>query len=417
MDTCNALTRGTVNRTEMRKLLFVEEDPNRCKALELALQSRRDRWEMGFATSAKSAQRELEESSWDVVVADLMSQNGRAILAEVRNLSPEAVRIGLVDRMQSSVPHISYVHQFITKPIDQKELEVAVERSCKLKELLEGELISRTIGALGDLPSAPSVYLKVVDKLDEPDVSIDEVAGIVADDIAISARLLQLANSALFRTSREIATVRMAASYLGLSTLRNLVLASEVFRAFADAPAISGFSVEALHSHSRLTAGIVASMDLPKDVQNGAAVAALLHDIGKLVLACKMPDRFARLLARASERNQPLYQVEEELWGITHAEIGAYLLGLWGLPLGITEAVAYHHSPGRVPHYRFDAVAAVYVANLLANDHEDSTTDRRTCWDLTLVEDLGIADRIPDWKTMAQRLVVQQGQVTQGSLQ
>jgi HD-like signal output (HDOD) protein len=413
----SGLPRGTVNQSEMRKLLFVEEDPGRCKALELALHSYQDRWQMGFATSAKSAQHEVEETSWDVIVADLMSVTGRSVLAEVRTSSPESVRIGLVDRMQSSLPHISYLHQFITKPIDPKELEVAVDRSCKLKELLEGELISRTIGALGELPSAPSVYLKVVEKLDEPDVSIDEVAEIVSGDIAISARLLQLANSALFRTSREIATVRMAASYLGLSTLRNLVLASEVFRAFADAPPISGFSVEGLQTHARLTAGIVASMDLPKDVQNGAAVAALLHDIGKLVLACKMPDRFARLLARASERNQPLYQVEEELWGITHAEIGAYLLGLWGLPLSITEAVAYHHSPGRVPHYRFDAVAAVYVANLLAHDHENSTTDRRTCWDLTLVEDLGIADRIPDWKTLTQRLVAQQRQVSQGLLQ
>ncbi len=401
----------------MRKLLFVEEDPSRRKALEKSLLSYGDRWEICFAASAKSAQSELEATSWDVVIADLVSRDGRSTLADVRISFPEAVRIGIVDRMQSSLPHISYIHQFITKPIDPNELEVAVERSCKLKELLEGELISRTVGALGELPSAPSVYLKLVDKLNEPDTSVDEVAEIVAGDIAISARLLQLANSAIFRTSREIATVRMAASYLGLSMVRNLVLASEVFRAFADAHPVMGFSVEGLQSHARLTAGIVAGMDLPKDVQNSAAVAALLHDVGKLVLACKMPDRFARLLARAAEKNQPLFRVEEELWGITHAEIGGYLLGLWGLPVGITEAVVYHHSPGRVPHYRFDAVAAVHIANLLAHECESSATDLKDCWDLGLVKDFGIANLIPEWKEVARRVAEQQGLVAQGAVQ
>jgi HD-like signal output (HDOD) protein/CheY-like chemotaxis protein len=410
-------TRRTVDDLGMRKLLFVEEDASRRKVLESSLVSYSDRWEICFAASAKSAHSELEATSWDVVIADLVSQDGRSILADVRVSSPEAVRIGLVDRMQSSVPHISYIHQFITRPIDPRELEVAVERSCKLKELLEGELISRTVGALGELPSAPSVYLKLVDKLNEPDASVDEVAEIVAGDIAISARLLQLANSAIFRTSREIATVKMAASYLGLSMVRNLVLASEVFRAFADAHPVMGFSVEGLQSHARLTAGIVAGMDLPKGVQNSAAVAALLHDAGKLVLACKMPDRFSRLLSRASEKNQPLFRVEEELWGITHAEIGAYLLGLWGLPVGITEAVAYHHSPSRVPHYRFDAVAAVHIANLLAHECEGSTADLSDCWDLALVKDLGIAHLIPGWKEVGMRLVEQERQVAQGVLQ
>ena len=105
-------------------------------------------------------------------------------------------------------------------------------------------------------------------------------------------------------------------------------------------------------------------------MRDAAIVAALLHDIGKLVLAYKMPDRFARLLARAQAEEKPLYQVEEELWGITHAEVGAYLLGLWGLPLRVTEAIAYHHAPSAVPHQRFDALAAVYVANLLAHESE-----------------------------------------------
>jgi HD-like signal output (HDOD) protein len=135
-------------------------------------------------------------------------------------------------------------------------------------------------------------------------------------------------------------------------------------------------------------------------------LSPLLHDIGKLVVAYRMPDRCARLLARARAEKQPLYRVEEELWGITHAEVGAYLLGLWGLPIRVTEAIAYHHSPSAVPHQNFDALAAVYVANLLANENEGTDGDQQ--WDLDFLEDVGVIDKLPGWRRMAEQVVLSQ---------
>ncbi len=162
----------------------------------------------------------------------------------------------------------------------------------------------------------------------------------------------------------------MAASFLGLEVVKNLVLSLGVFKAFENLPAIAEFSLEEMQAHSRLTAAIAQRLGLSKEAQDAAVVASLLHDIGKLVLAYKMPNRFARLLASAKSEQRPLYRIEEELWGITHAEVGAYLLGLWGLPIQVTEAIAYHHTPSAVPHRGFDAISAVYIANLLAHESD-----------------------------------------------
>ncbi len=217
----------------MLKLLFVQANPESSHALEAALIPQRGEWEMCFVSDAEEALHQLEMVPHDVIVADLASESDKSLLTRVRESFPEAVRIGLVPQAHSRLRHLSVVHQFLIKPFVVRELEVAVERSCKLRELLQGELICRTLGKLEELPAAPTLYLRLLEKLNqEPEVSVDEVAEIVEADVAISAKLLQLVNSAIFRTSCEIATVKLAASYLGLNVIKDLALSTEVFRAF-----------------------------------------------------------------------------------------------------------------------------------------------------------------------------------------
>jgi putative nucleotidyltransferase with HDIG domain len=394
----------------MRKLLFAPADPRTCKAWEGTLRTYKDVWEAHIVLDAATAHKQLSETEWDAVIAHLASQNGTSLLMKARESFPEAVRIGVVSPGQLRAPQPSCVHQLVADPLDLQELEVAVERSCRLRDLLRGERICQTVGELGELPSAPGVYLQLVAQLNRPETSIGEIAEIIEGDVGTSARLLQLVNSVIFRTSREIVTVKMAASLLGLNVIKNVILSMEAFQAFQKIPAIPGFSWEELQTHCRLTAAITGQMHLPVEIRDAAIVAALLHDIGKLVLACKMPDRFARLVARAHAEEKPLYQVEEELWGITHAEVGAYLLGLWGLPLRVTEAIAYHHAPSTVPHQRFDALAALYVANLLAHESEGTRVDRR--WDLQFLERVGALPLLSGWKDMAQQLALGQREST-----
>jgi HD-like signal output (HDOD) protein len=379
----------------MRKLLLVPADARACQDLATAVRFHKPEWEAYIVSSPEIAVGRLKEMDWDAVAAALDSPSGRFILTRAREAFPEIVRIGVVPPSQLKMAQLSFVHQTVSDLLDLEELELALERSCRLQDLLRGERLCRTLGELGELPAAPTVYLQLVAKLNQPGTSVGEVAAIIEGDPAISAKLLQVVNSIVFRTTREIATVKMAASFLGLDVLKNLVLSTEAFRAF-EKISIPGFSLDELQAHSRLTAAIAGQMDVPDDLRDAAIVAGLLHDIGKLVIAYKMPERFERLWERARVQNKPLFQIEEELWGITHAEVGAYLLGLWGLPTIVTETIAYHHAPAAVPHRRFDALAAVHVANLLAHGQEGSC-------DSSLLQNWGVADRLPSWTNMARR--------------
>jgi putative nucleotidyltransferase with HDIG domain len=405
----------------MRRLLFAPADHGTGRAWEAALQSYRGRWDAPVVLGGAAACAKLSEQDWDAVVAPLGSADGLAVLSAAQEAVPEAVRIGVVPQRQLRAPHPSFVHQVVCDPLDFQELAVALERSCRLRDLLRGERICQTVGELGELPSAPGVYVALVAKLNRPDTSVGEIAEIIEGDVGTAARLLQLVNSVIFRASREILTVKTAVGFLGLDVVKNAVLSMEGFQAFQKIPAIPGFSLEELQTHCRLTAAIAARLPLPADVRDAAIVAALLHDIGKLVLAYKMPDRFARLVARARSERKPLFRIEEELWGITHAEIGAYLLGLWGLPLRVTESIAYHHAPSSVPHQRFDPLAALHAANLLAHETESHGTENRAIedqateaggteplWDMAFLEGLGVAGQLPAWRQMAREVAAAQ---------
>jgi putative nucleotidyltransferase with HDIG domain len=391
----------------MRKLLFATADPRTLQSWEASLPAYKDVWDARIVSDTTGAHAQLtEDRDWDAIITPLSWQNGILLLGKARESSPEAVRIGVVPRSGLRAPQPSCVHQVVADPLDFRELEVALERSCHLRDLLRGERICQTVSELGELPSAPGIYLQLMQKLNGPEPSVGEIAGLIEGDVGTSARLLQLVNSAVFRTSHQIVTVRMTVSLLGLDVIKDVVLSMEAFQAFQKIPAIPGFSWEKLQAHCRLTAAIAAQMRLPAEIRDAAIVAALLHDIGKLVLACKMPDRFARLVARAQAEEKPLHQIEEELWGITHAEVGAYLLGLWGLPLRVTEAIAYHHSPSAVPHHRFDALAALYVANLLATEAEGVSNSAE--WDLSFLEQAGVTGLLPGWKRMAREIASSQ---------
>lgn len=393
----------------MRKILFQEEDPKNLGILKMVLHPVQEEWETNLVPSAEAALNALSTAPWEAIVADLETKSGKGLLADARERFPDVVRIGLLGRARPPVGDLSLVHQFVSKPWELSELRTAVERSCRLRELLGDELICKTVGKLTDLPAVPSIYQKLTHILKDPDVSLQDVAKIVEGDFAISARILQLVNSSLFRTTREIGSVKTAASFLGLEVIKNLVLSMALFRAFEGVEKVPGFSLEDLQAHSRLTTEIVRALPLPRDMWDAAIVACLLHDVGKLVLAWKMPARFTKLLKRAREQARPLNQIEEELWGITHAEIGAYLLGLWGFPFAVTEAVAYHHAPSRVPHRCFDVLAAVYVSNLLAHECEahlgvsGSLVAAHCDIDMAFLQELGVAEQLPAWRAIAQQ--------------
>jgi HD-like signal output (HDOD) protein len=238
------------------------------------------------------------------------------------------------------------------------------------------------VSAIGDLPSLPGTSARLMEALTTPDVPLESISRIIERDVAIAAKVLQLVNSAFFGHPHRILTVQMAVGCLGLDILRQFVLSVEVFRTFEPRCPIPGFSLEQLDQHSRLTAAIAARLADSKQKADSHVVAALLHDAGKLVLASRLPHVFAAALEKSRALGVPLYQVEEESSGISHAEIGGYLLGLWGLPTPVVRAVARHHHPGTAPvfangqhgHPGLDALNTVHIANALAHEVEQGAT-------------------------------------------
>jgi len=394
----------------MRRILFVDDEPRVLEGLQRTLRPHRHEWDMAFAPGAEAALALLEASPFDVIgVSDMRMPgvDGAALLSRVRELYPQMVRIVLSGQTELAVAlrAVPVAHQFLAKPCDASMLRVAVERACHLKDLLNDESICRIVGSMGELPSLPRVYEELTQALASPDASLAHIARIVERDVAISAKILQLVNSAFFGLAQPITTIRGAVSYLGINMLKNLVLSVEVFRAFKADKKVAGFSLERLQKHAQLTARVASRLPAQKHLADVVMVAALLHDVGKLILAWKLPDRFLQALDRARAEGRPMHAVEKDLSGVTHAEIGAYLLGLWGLPYAIVEAVAHHHAPDRVPHTTFDALAAVYVANLLAHEEELPNPPGLTPWpppiDTEFVNALGFAESLPQWRATA----------------
>jgi len=228
----------------------------------------------------------------------------------------------------------------------------------------------------------------------------------------MSAKLLQIVNSAFFGLSRRLKSVADAINYLGLHLIKNLVLSIEVFGSFQEQKLPGVVSIEAINAHSLLAGRIANHIIDDPDMAKDAFAAALLHDVGKLILAAHLPDVITQSIQHAETHGVPLHVAEQELGAVGHAEVGAYLLGRWGLPYPMIEAVAFHHSPARVNHTSFDLLSAVHVADALADEvAPQPQRGERPHLDLEYLERLGVADRLPAWRELAEREV---GEAEQG---
>ena len=393
----------------MKRILFVDDEPNVLDGVRRMLHSMRREWEMVFTSSGQAALTELEAAHFDVIVSDMRmpGMDGATLLTRVQERFPEVVRIVLSGHteMEAALRAVPVAHQFLTKPCDPDDLRSVVEQACNLQALFDNKTIRDVIGRIDTLPSVPSLYMAVTRALADPDASLSDVARIVEQDAGMCAKVLQLVSSAFFGLPRRVTNIQDALNYLGTNMIKNVVLSVEVFRTWKVNGGLAGFSIEAQQSHALLTANIAARLVTEKRQADDAFMAAMLHDIGKLVLAVHLEEHFARVLSAMREHARPMHAIEEELSGVTHAGIGAYLLGLWGLPYPIVEAVAHHHAPARLAHGCFDIVGAVYVADMLAHQcagaSPDATHDMHEPIDLDYLEGLGVADQLPSWRSMA----------------
>jgi HD-like signal output (HDOD) protein len=228
----------------------------------------------------------------------------------------------------------------------------------------------------------------------------------------MSAKILQVVNSGFFGISQSATSVAQAVGYLGTDVIKTLALQSETFRAFVPTAGIPTSFWKRMQRHSQHSAIIAGTLPIAREIREATVVAALLHDAGIFALASTMPDQFTLVLDEVERRKCTQVEAEEALFGISHAEVGAYLLGLWGMrSLGV-EAIAHHHHPSRIRHEGLDCSLAVYLSNLIAHDVEgnldDPDREGLSVADRMELKELGLLDQYPSFKSKAMQVLSMQ---------
>jgi HD-like signal output (HDOD) protein/CheY-like chemotaxis protein len=347
------------------KVLFVDDEEAVLSGLRRMLRRHAADWETCFVVGGEAALDCLQEDRFDVVVTDMRMPgvDGATVLGAARDRHPGTVRIVLSghNEMASALRAVPLAHQYLTKPCDPLELRGAVHRALRLQESLDRTGLLSVIGGVDLLPSPPAAIRELEALLGEREVDVDRVVDVVSADPAISAKLLQLVNSAFFGVARRVADVGTAVRYLGIVTVRDLAVAAHAFGSLTrEGP---NALVEDIQAHSIQVAELTQLLIGPGEQRHDAFAAALLHDIGRLVLAARATDAYAALVQTASP-GRPLHELEREAFGASHAEIGALFLSLWGLPYPIVEVVLSHHRP-RVVQSPFSTADATFLAEQL----------------------------------------------------
>ncbi len=396
----------------MKRILFVDDEENVLHGLRRMLHPFRKEWEMVFTIGSEAALKALAQTEFDVVVSDMRMpcMDGAQLLNEVKRRHPQVVRIILSghSEMETILRSVGPTHQYLAKPCDSEELKKVITRACALRDLLSENALRALASQMSSIPSLPQTYTEIVTELQSPEASIQRIGQIVSKDVGMAAKVLQLVNSAFFGLRHHVSDPAQAASFLGVDTIKALVLSVHVFSQleFAD---VEGLCLDTLWTHSAMTGAlakkIISEEDGSEQLRGDALTAGLLHDTGKLILAANLPERYAEVLSIVRDDGASLCEAERQHLGNTHAEVGAYLLGLWGLPDPIVEAVAFHHTPRGCLGEGLTPLMAVHVANALmhAPGHSAEATDIPSL-DVEYITQLGLLDRVTTWQSLCSEM-------------
>jgi HD-like signal output (HDOD) protein len=371
------------------------------------LRPKRNEWNMKFVGSAQAALEALKSEPCEVVVTDMRmpGMNGAELLEIVQREYPDTIRLILSGQAEteSVMKALGVSHQFLSKPCDAEILQGTISRAFALRDLAGSEQVKALVARINKLPTLPTSYQRLVEVLRSPSSSIDDVAAVISTDPAMTARLLKLVNSAYFGLQKPVADVARAGALLGIDRIMALVLGQGIF-SDCEAPKVEGFSMEALWQHSVATATaahrIATAEKMDRDQVAAAFLAGMLHDIGRLVLAMGLPEQYTKVLKQAAAgRPGELQQIEMLELRASHTDVGAYLVGLWGLPNTIAEAIAYHEDPSQARVESFGLPAIVHAADRIAYrpDIEDPRSPELGL-NVAHFEKHGRIERWKDWR-------------------
>jgi HD-like signal output (HDOD) protein/CheY-like chemotaxis protein len=391
-------------------ILFVDDDPFILRGFQRSMDEYCDVWEADFALSGKEALEKVSGRPYDAIVTDMHMpvMDGIQLLDAVSRMTPGVIRFVLSGNTSDVqiLKSTHLVHQMIPKPCEMERIHETVERACRLRDMLSAPQLLRLITGIKTLPSVPRLYNQLLKQLQSEHASSLEVGKIIAQDAAMTAKILQLVNSAFFGISENISSPQKAVTILGLNTIKSLVMGIQVFSEYQGSSNISA-SVDVVWKHSlqvsSLAFSIARSLGLSSQEREDARVSGVLHDVGML-LGFQIPGFFQSV--RFHKNGHAFIESEYQSLGTSHAEMGGYLLGIWGLPNTIVEAVTFHHRPGIQAAAKPGLVTALHAANGLINACQIERNNNYAPYlDMPYLQKLGLVEHLDEWGIVASDLL------------
>jgi putative nucleotidyltransferase with HDIG domain len=355
-----------------KRVLFVDDEPLVLQGLQRVLRGMRNEWEMEFVDGGQKALEAMRESLFDVVVTDMQmpGMDGAQLLNALAREFPDTIRIILSGHADQNliIQCLDSAHQYLTKPCDPDLLKRLVNEACRLEGKVASERVRKVVGSIERLPSIPATYQKLSEALEREETTTAELGRIIASDIGMTAKILKLVNSAFFGLRRELTNPTDAVTYLGTETVRSLVLVTGIFEE-AKPLATRRIRLEDIWAHSLSVAqnarAILRAFHAGEQDQNSAFTSGLLHDAGTLILARHFPEAYDDALDLVANQHYLMSLAEQRFLGVNHAEVGAYLIGLWGLSPVIVQSIQFHHNPSEVPNVLdgMSPLAALHLAD------------------------------------------------------
>ncbi|WP_027722890.1 response regulator [Maridesulfovibrio zosterae] len=351
------------------RVLFVDDEPNVLAAIRRMLRSKRTEWDMFFEESGEKAFELLGKKEFDVVVSDILmpGMDGAELLNRIKNCYPSTIRIALSGQvgLDEVVRSIKAVHQYISKPCEAGKLIERIEGALESRCILTDQNMQLLVTEINALPVLPDVFRAIEDELNVPEPSIKKISELICKDIGLVAKILKLINSPYFGLSSHISSIFQAINMLGLDTIKTLILGSHIFSMYNNT-SLPDFSLQMLWDHSfrvsNISRIIAEYENVEREKVSDVRMAGLLHDVGKLILVSNFPDKYENVLHIVSADQKTIYEGELAVFGTTHAQLGAYLMGLWGMPVDVVHGIGEHHSHDQ---YDFSVPMFVSVANMI----------------------------------------------------
>lgn len=388
-----------------RKILFVDDEQNVLDGFRTMLHSKRKEWKCRFVLTSQEALELVDKERFDVVIADMRmpGMDGADFLKEVAKRQPDTVRMILsgYSEMQALLKSVRYAHQFLSKPCNSDTIIETIRRVTDLSGILLDESVRGIVSQIDSLPAIPDVYVRISRELEQAEPDIKRIGQLVERDAGMCATLMKVVNSSFFGFFETVSSPVRAVTLLGTQTVKGLILGVHLLEEL-DTSMINGYSVDKLWQHTLQTgylAKTIASMETSDDsFIESCFIAGMLHDVGKLIFVTQMEAMYAPVLNAVRAEGGPIYLFEKNGMGVSHAEVGAYLLGLWGFRKEVVEAVHGHHVP---QDYGEGVTAAlvVHLANTLQHELGHPETDFvYSPLNMDYLAAQGLEDRVDAWR-------------------